>query len=147
MRGAAFRAANQPARSQGVLLTILTSTGNSQPLPHQRPHCIHDLLFVREHKIFQRFAVRNRSVERCHHRNRRPQVFESLLRDLGRNPAERSEEIEATSGKGSSVGRVTMAQIREIAEQKMQDLNAKDIDGACRMLIGSARSMGLDVVE
>ena len=52
-----------------------------------------------------------------------------------------------TTGKGSTVGRVTMAQIREIAEQKMQDLNAKDIDGACRMLIGSARSMGLDVVE
>jgi len=52
-----------------------------------------------------------------------------------------------TTGKGSAVGRVTMAQIREIAEQKMQDLNAKDIDGACRMLIGSARSMGLDVVE
>ena len=52
-----------------------------------------------------------------------------------------------TAGKGSTVGRVTMAQIREIAEQKMQDLNAKDIDGACRMLIGSARSMGLDVME
>jgi large subunit ribosomal protein L11 len=40
-----------------------------------------------------------------------------------------------------------MAQIREIAERKMPDLNAKDIEGACRMLIGSARSMGLDVVE
>ena len=50
-------------------------------------------------------------------------------------------------GKARAVGRVTMAQIREIAEQKMQDLNAKDIDGACRMLIGSARSMGLEVVE
>jgi len=42
---------------------------------------------------------------------------------------------------------VTMTQIREIAEQKMQDLNAKDVDGACRMLIGSARSMGLEIVE
>jgi len=52
-----------------------------------------------------------------------------------------------TTGKGSSVGRVTMAQIREIAEKKMPDLNAKDIDGACRMLVGSARSIGLDVVE
>jgi large subunit ribosomal protein L11 len=52
-----------------------------------------------------------------------------------------------TTGKGSTVGRVTMAQIRDIAEQKMADLNAKDVDGACRMLIGSARSMGLDVVE
>ena len=42
---------------------------------------------------------------------------------------------------------MTMAQIREIAEKKMVDLNAKDIEGACRMLIGSARSMGLEVVE
>ena len=57
------------------------------------------------------------------------------------------EKGSQSTGKGSTVGRVTMAQIREIAEQKMQDLNAKDIAGACRMLIGSARSMGLDVVE
>ena len=57
------------------------------------------------------------------------------------------EKGSQTTGKGSTVGRVTIAQIREIAEQKMEDLNAKDIDGACRMLIGSARSMGLDVVE
>jgi large subunit ribosomal protein L11 len=51
-----------------------------------------------------------------------------------------------TPGKGT-VGKVTMKQIREIAQQKMPDLNAKDIDGACNMIIGSARSMGLDVVE
>ncbi len=49
-------------------------------------------------------------------------------------------------GKGT-VGKVTMKQIREIAEKKMGDLNAKDIDGACHMLVGSARSMGLEVVE
>ncbi len=46
-----------------------------------------------------------------------------------------------------TVGKVTMAQIREIAKEKMKDLNAKDMDGACRMLAGSARSMGLEVVE
>jgi large subunit ribosomal protein L11 len=57
------------------------------------------------------------------------------------------EKGSQTTGKGSTMGRVTMTQIREIAEQKMQDLNAKDIDGACRMLIGSARSMGLEIVE
>jgi large subunit ribosomal protein L11 len=51
-----------------------------------------------------------------------------------------------TPGKGT-VGRVTMRQIREIAEKKMPDLNAKDIDGAMQMIIGSARSMGLEVVE
>jgi large subunit ribosomal protein L11 len=50
-------------------------------------------------------------------------------------------------GKGASVGSVTMAQLREIAEQKMKDMNANDVDGAVRMLIGSARSMGLTVVE
>jgi large subunit ribosomal protein L11 len=57
------------------------------------------------------------------------------------------EKGSQTTGKGRPVGRVTMAQIREIAEQKMQDLNAKDLEGAYRMLIGSARSMGLEVVE
>jgi large subunit ribosomal protein L11 len=57
------------------------------------------------------------------------------------------EKGSQTTGKGVMVGRVTMDQIREIAEQKMQDLNAKDLEGACRMLIGSARSMGLEVAE
>jgi large subunit ribosomal protein L11 len=52
-----------------------------------------------------------------------------------------------TVGKGAAVGRVTTAQLREIAEVKMKDLNANDIDGAVRMLTGSARSMGLTVVE
>jgi len=57
------------------------------------------------------------------------------------------EKGSQTTGKGRPVGQVTMEQIREIAEQKMQDLNAKDLEGAYRMLIGSARSMGLEVVE
>ena len=53
----------------------------------------------------------------------------------------------ATPGKGASAGSVTMAQLREIAEKKMKDLNANDVDAACAMLVGSARSMGLQVVE
>ena len=44
-------------------------------------------------------------------------------------------------------GKITMAQIREIAKQKMIDLNANDMDAACSMLVGSARSMGVQVVE
>jgi large subunit ribosomal protein L11 len=51
-----------------------------------------------------------------------------------------------TPGKGGTVGKISMAQIREIAEQKMPDLNAKDMAGACNMLVGSARSMGLEIV-
>lgn len=46
-----------------------------------------------------------------------------------------------------TVGRVTMKQIREIAEMKMEDLNANDIDAAAKIIAGSARSMGLEVVE
>ena len=45
------------------------------------------------------------------------------------------------------VGKVTKAQIREIAETKMPDLNANDIEAAMRTIEGSARSMGIDVVE
>lgn len=55
--------------------------------------------------------------------------------------------------KGSSnpprekVGQVTRAQIREIAEIKMKDLNAIDIEGAMRQIEGTARNMGLDVKD
>jgi len=51
-----------------------------------------------------------------------------------------------TTGRGF-VGKVTQAQIREIAQKKMADLNAHDIEAAARMIAGSARSMGLEVVE
>ncbi len=60
--------------------------------------------------------------------------------------AAKIEKGSQTPGKGS-VGKVTMAQIREIAQKKMKDMNAKDIEGAARMIAGSARSMGLEVVE
>lgn len=43
-------------------------------------------------------------------------------------------------------GKVTRAQVREIAEAKMVDLNANDIEAAMKMIEGSARSMGLEVV-
>jgi large subunit ribosomal protein L11 len=46
-----------------------------------------------------------------------------------------------------TVGQVSLAQVREIAEKKMADLNAKDIDGAIQMVRGTARSMGLEVTE
>ncbi len=43
-------------------------------------------------------------------------------------------------------GQVTRAQVLEIAKQKVQDLNSHDIEGAVRMVSGTARSMGIDVV-
>ena len=44
-------------------------------------------------------------------------------------------------------GKVTSAQVREIAEAKMKDLNANDVEQAMKIIEGSARSMGLEVVE
>ena len=47
----------------------------------------------------------------------------------------------------ASAGTVTRAQLQEVAEIKMKDLNANDIDAATRIIEGSARAMGLEVVE
>ena len=44
-----------------------------------------------------------------------------------------------------TVGRVTRQQLREIAEMKMKDLNANDIEAAAKIIEGSARAMGLEV--
>jgi len=45
------------------------------------------------------------------------------------------------------VGKVTKAQVKEIALKKMQDLNANDIEAAMRIIEGTARQMGLEVIE
>lgn len=61
----------------------------------------------------------------------------------------KAAKVEKGSGEPNKkkVGKVTKAQIREIAEMKMPDLTAKDIDAAMRTIEGTARQMGLDVVE
>ena len=58
--------------------------------------------------------------------------------------AEHREGQPRPPARARPVGRVTTAQLREIAAQKMKDMNANDVEGAVRMLAGSARSMGLD---
>ena len=57
--------------------------------------------------------------------------------------------IEKGSGKPntSKAGKITKAQVRAIAEKKMPDLNAKDIEGAMKIVEGSARSAGITIVE
>jgi large subunit ribosomal protein L11 len=55
--------------------------------------------------------------------------------------------IEKGSGEPNreKVGRLTMDQVRQIAETKLQDLNARDIDQAAKIIAGTARSMGVEV--
>jgi large subunit ribosomal protein L11 len=57
--------------------------------------------------------------------------------------------IEKGSGEPNrtKVGRITQAQLRQIAETKMQDLNARDLEEASRIIAGTARSMGVEVAS
>jgi large subunit ribosomal protein L11 len=61
----------------------------------------------------------------------------------------KAAKVEKGSGEPNrnKVGTVTAAQVREIAQLKLPDLNANDIDAAMKIIAGTARSMGLDVVE
>ena len=67
-----------------------------------------------------------------------PPASNLILKALGK---------EKGSGKNtvSKVGSITKAQLREIAEKKMPDLNANDIEAAMKIVAGSARSMGVDI--
>ncbi len=51
----------------------------------------------------------------------------------------------ATNPSRETIGTVTAAQVREIAEAKMSDLSANDVDAAMQIILGSARSMGIEV--
>lgn len=57
--------------------------------------------------------------------------------------------IQKGSGKPSTVqaGKITRKQLRDIAELKLKDLNAYDVDSAMRMVEGSARSMGITITD
>jgi large subunit ribosomal protein L11 len=61
----------------------------------------------------------------------------------------KAAKIDSGSGKPNKekVGKVTSKQVREIAELKLPDLNTKNIDSAYSQVAGTARSMGLDVVD
>ena len=60
--------------------------------------------------------------------------------------AARIQKGSAETGK-STVGSIKRSQLRDIAEVKMKDLNANDLDAAAKIIEGSARAMGLNVVE
>ena len=61
----------------------------------------------------------------------------------------KAANIKSGSGEPNraKVGKVTFDQCREIAQQKMEDLNAYDVDNAAEMIAGTARSMGLRVIR
>jgi len=76
---------------------------------------------------------------------RQPPVTFFLKKAVGLKIGKKPASGAKTPGRGY-VGKITSAQIREIAEKKMVDLNCSNIESAMRMIEGSARSMGLELV-
>ncbi len=82
-------------------------------------------------------------------------VFEDRTYDFVCKTPPAAELLKKAAGipKGSGkplqdkVGKVTKAQIREIAQKKLSDLNTDDVEAAARTIAGTARQMGLEVVE
>lgn len=72
-------------------------------------------------------------------------IKEPLASDLLRKAA----GLEKGSGNPlkEKVGRLTKAQLKDVAQAKMNDLNTKDVDQAMRVLAGTARSMGIEIVD
>jgi large subunit ribosomal protein L11 len=70
-----------------------------------------------------------------------------LLKKAARLPTVKKPGSGSKTPGRANVGSVTKAQCRKIAEQKMKDLNANDLDAATLQVMGTARSMGLQVVE
>lgn len=82
-------------------------------------------------------------------------VYEDRTYDFKTGTTQATELILSKLGmsKGSTkpgsvkAGKITMAQLRELAEVKMADLNSNDVEAAAKVLAGSARSMGLEVIQ
>lgn len=76
-------------------------------------------------------------------------LLKKAARPIGEARPGGAAGIEKGSGnpKKDKVGKVTMAQVREIAEKKFVDLNANDIKAAEKIVMGTARSMGIEVIK
>jgi large subunit ribosomal protein L11 len=70
-----------------------------------------------------------------------------LLKKVAGLPTSKKPGSGSKEPNKKKVGKVTMKQVRELAEQKMPDMNCTDIEAAIRTVIGTARSMGIEVAE
>jgi large subunit ribosomal protein L11 len=70
-----------------------------------------------------------------------------LLKKVAGLPTAKKPGAGSKEPNKTKVGKVTMKQVRELAVQKMPDMNCTDIESAIRTVMGTARSMGIDVLE
>ena len=140
------------AKKVRALIKLQLQAGKATPAPPVGPalgqHGVNIMAFVKEYNErtgpqagtiipVQITVFEDRSFNFV---TRTPPASELLRKAVG------VEKGDAQAGR-SSVGSVKRASIREIAELKMKDLNAPSIDKAIRIIEGTARSMGIEVVE
>jgi large subunit ribosomal protein L11 len=140
------------AKKIRTVLTLQLPAGKATPAPPVGtalgPHGINIVEFCKSYN--ERTAAQSGQVIPAQITVYEDRSFSFILKtppaaDLLRKAAG-VEKGSSTTGR-DKVGRVTRNQIREIAEQKMADLNAVDIDGASKIVEGTARSMGIEVVS
>ena len=139
------------AKKIRIVLTLQLPAGKATPAPPVGtalgPHGINIVEFCKTYN--ERTAAQSGQVIPAQITVYEDRSFSFILKtppaaDLLRKAAG-VEKGAATTGR-ENVGKVTRNQIREIAEVKMADLNAVDIDGASKIVEGTARSMGIEVV-
>jgi len=139
------------AKKIRIVLTLQLPAGKATPAPPVGtalgPHGINIVEFCKSYN--ERTAAQSGQVIPAQITVFEDRSFTFILKtppaaDLLRKAAG-IEKGAATTGR-DNVGRVTRTQVREIAEIKMSDLNAIDIEGASKIVEGTARSMGIEVV-
>jgi large subunit ribosomal protein L11 len=139
------------AKKIRIVLTLQLPAGKATPAPPVGtalgPHGINIVEFCKTYN--ERTAAQSGQVIPAQITVYEDRSFSFILKtppaaDLLRKAAG-VDKGSSTTGR-ERVGKVTRSQIREIAEQKMADLNAIDVDGASKIVEGTARSMGIEVV-
>ncbi len=140
------------AKKIRALIKLQIEAGKATPAPPIGPalgqHGVNIMAFVKEYNA--KTASMEGSIVPVE-----MTVFEDSSFTFITKTSPASDLIRKAAGveKGSSqplqekVGKISRSAVREIAEQKMKDLNANSIEGAMRIIEGSARSMGIDVTE
>ncbi len=140
------------AKKVRAVLTLQLEAGKATPAPPVGPalgqHGVNIMVFVKEYNA--RTASQAGTIVPA-----QVTIYEDRSFDFALKTAPASELLRKATGieKGSSepgigkAGQVTRKAVREIAETKMKDLNASSLEAAVRIIEGTARSMGIEVVE
>ncbi|MCY3888248.1 MAG: 50S ribosomal protein L11 [Chloroflexi bacterium] len=138
------------ARKVRAMLTLQLEAGKASPAPPVGPalgqHGVNIMDFVKSYN--ERTASQAGEILPAQITIFEDRTFTFVIRtppasDLIRRAA--GLEKGSTAPRREIVGSISAADVRRIAEQKMPDLNANDIDGAAKIIAGTARSMGIEV--